>query len=290
MSTPGTVPTCPGPALPPGVQERTIEAGGVKFRCLAGGVSQGEPLLLLHGWPTWAEVWLPSLQVLGQRHAWIAPDLPSQNRSSSLPGKDRSMTAYRTALRALVDHLEWPRFSIVGNSMGASLALMMALDRPQRVSRVAAIDCAGLNAKFPGRTTRLYLPFALGCYLGAPGPGSVRKLLNKAVFHDPKFSNDAWVHALVANMAPKDRRSGYLATGVGLGKPDASVRSSLAQVQQPVLIASGRDDVQFTWQSAEEASHLLPHGQFAAIDGAGHFPMVEKPQETAKLLDAFLSP
>ncbi|HLQ42802.1 MAG TPA: short-chain dehydrogenase, partial [Thermoplasmata archaeon] len=48
-----------GQPLPASVQERYIEAGGVRFRFLQGGATSGLPILLLHGWPTWAEVWIP---------------------------------------------------------------------------------------------------------------------------------------------------------------------------------------------------------------------------------------
>ena len=48
--------------------------------------------------------------------------------------------------------------------------------------------------------------------------------------------------------------------------------------------------VQFSWESAERATHSIPGARFAAIDDAGHFPMVEKPEETSRLLSGFLDP
>src|SRR3989442_2606048 len=103
---------------------RFIEAGGVRFRFLQGGATGGFPILLLPGWPTWAEVWIPVAWVLGARHPWIAPDLPCQGQSSSLPGKARTLTAYRKAIAAFIDALALPRFAVVGNSMGGTLAIM----------------------------------------------------------------------------------------------------------------------------------------------------------------------
>jgi len=90
-----------------------VEAGGVTFRCLRGGTPLGAasrtPILFLHGYPAWAEVWLPLAAVLGAGHPWIAPDLPCHNRSSPLPGKDRSLSAYRRAVVALLDALALPK-------------------------------------------------------------------------------------------------------------------------------------------------------------------------------------
>ncbi len=280
--------TVPGQPLPASVRERFVEAGDVRFRYLQGGTTSGLPIVLLHGWPTWAEVWIPVAWVLGARHPWIAPDLPCQGQSSSLPGKARTLTAYRKAITAFIDALALPRFAIVGNSMGGTLAIMAALDRPERVAKVVVLDAAGLTPKLPGRTARMYLPFLLPCFVRAPGPKSVRKLLTKAVFHDPHFADDAWVNAIVAAWRPRGRRKGFMATGFALRRSDASVAADLGRIHVPTLVVSGRHDVQFPWRSAEEAATRIAGSRFGAIEDAGHFPMVEKPRETAQRISEFI--
>lgn len=280
--------TVPGQPLPASVRERFVEAGGVRFRYLEGGATSGLPILLLHGWPTWSEVWIPVAWILGARHPWIAPDLPCQGQSSLLPGKARTLTAYRRAINSFVDAIGLPRFAVVGNSMGGTLAIMGALDRPARVTKVVVLDAAGLTPKLPGRTARMYLPFLLPCFVRAPGSKSVRRLLTKAVFHDPRFADDDWVDAIVSAWRPRDRRKAFMATGFALRRGDASVAADLSRIEVPTLVLSGRYDVQFPWKSAEEAATQIPTSDFAAIEDAGHFPMVEKPRETAQRISEFL--
>src|SRR2546428_1579175 len=187
-----------GQHLPASVRERFLEAGGVRFRYLQGGITGGLPSLLLQGWPTWAEAGTPVAWVLGARHPWSAPARPCQGQSSLLPGKARTLTAYRRAIAALIDALALPRFAVIGNSMGGTLAIMAALDRPERVAKVVVLDAPGLTPKLPGRTARIYLPFLLPGFIPAPGPKTVRKLPTKAVFHYPRFPDEAWVNAIVA--------------------------------------------------------------------------------------------
>lgn len=280
--------TAPGSPLPPGVEEQFVDVGGVRFRYLKGGAGTGRPVVLLHGWPTWAEVWLPLARELGVHHPWVAPDLPGQGRSSPLPGTDRSLPAHRRAIAAFADALGFPRYAVIGNSMGGTLAIMLGLDRPGRVSQLAVLDAAGLTENFPGRTARMYLPFLLPCFLRAPGPGSVRSLLENAVFHDAHFADDAWVEAIVTAWKPRERRRGFMAVAFALRRPDASVAAELHRIGVPTLILSGREDRQFSWESAEEASHRVPQAQFGVIEGAGHFPMVERPTETARRILEFL--
>jgi pimeloyl-ACP methyl ester carboxylesterase len=116
----------------------------------------------------------------------------------------------------------------------------------------------------------------------------VRKLLVKAVFHDPRLADDAWVGAVVSAWGPRDRRRAYMATGFALRRSDASVHADLERLRVPTLVLSGREDAQFSWRSAEDASCRIPGARFGAIESAGHFPMVERPEETVRLLAGFL--
>jgi pimeloyl-ACP methyl ester carboxylesterase len=280
-------PSVPTNDPPAGVAVRWIDAGGVRFRCLVGS-GVGRPLLLLHGWPTWAEVWLPLVQRLNLGRPWFAPDLPCQGRSSLVPRAERNLTSYRKAVAAFADAMDLSGVDVIGNSMGGSLAVMLGVDRPDRVAKVATIDCAGFQAKFPGRTSRLYLPFLLPCLFRSPGTGSARKLLTRAIFHDPAQVSEAWVTAFVEGWRPRDRCKGYLDTAFALRHPDASVLDTARSLRAPLMVVCGRDDVQFSWQAQEGFAKSIPGARFAAIDSAGHFPMVERSAATAQALLPFL--
>ncbi len=282
-------PTTPLDRRPEEVREGFQEAGGLRLRYLEGGRGSGLPLLLLHGWPTWSEVWLPVARRLGSAHPWRALDLPCQGGSDLLPGRSRTLPEYRAALRAAVDAAPWPRFGLVGNSMGGTLALMLALDRPERIASVAVLDAAGLTPKLPGRTARMYLPFLLPSLFAAPGPARVRRLLVRAVFHDPRFAEGAWTDAMVRGWADRPRRRALIATAFALRRPDASVAGVLERLRLPVLIASGRQDPQFPWPSAQAAAGRVPGARFELLDAAGHFPMVEQPDAVSAILSSFFS-
>ncbi|HYY48632.1 MAG TPA: alpha/beta hydrolase [Thermoplasmata archaeon] len=280
--------------LPPGVYERFLEAGGIRFRSLSNtspGSAAGldRSILLLHGYPMWAEVWLPLVARLRTTRAWFAPDLPCHNRSGSLAKADRSVTGYRKAIQSLFDALGLTRATVVGSSLGGTLAIMLALDRAKDVERLIVLDAAGLVPTLPKKTVRLYLPFVLPSYLRAPGPKAVRKLLERAVFHDPRRIEVSWIESIADQWRPRSQRSAFIATGNALRRPDASVSTELERILVPTLLIWGRQDPQFDWRIGEAASRRIPNARFIPIEECGHFPMVEKPEETAAAVSAFLT-
>ena len=129
--------TSPVGPLPPGIDERLVRAGDIQFRYLTnakpGAPTKREaPILFLHGYPTWAEVWLPLAGKLEERRPWIAPDLPCHNRSAAFSGDDRSVSAYRRAMRSFFDAMRLEKAILIGSSLGGTLGIMLALDRPDK--------------------------------------------------------------------------------------------------------------------------------------------------------------
>src|SRR5439155_801634 len=181
-------------------------------------------------------------------------------------GNARTLTAYRNAIASFVDALDLPRFAIVGNSMGGTLAIMVALDRPARVAKVVVLDAAGLTPKLPGRTARMYLPFLLPSFVRAPGPKSVRKLLTKAVFHDPSFADDRVVNE-------------------GTGTGNDSVKRCEWALSDPALLAYHDTE----WGVPEHDDRKL--FEFLVLEGAqaglSWLTVLKKRENFRKALDGF---
>src|SRR5207244_3987746 len=83
-------------------------------------------------------------------------------------------------------------------------------------------DAAGLTPTLPKKTVRLYAPFVLPAYLRHPRARDVRRLLERAVFHDPRYADDAWVNTIVEQWKPRSRRAAFIATANALRPPATS--------------------------------------------------------------------
>lgn len=123
---------------------------------LRSGTPGATPVLALHGWLDNAASFIPLAAHLPAIDL-VAIDLPGHGRSAGLPaGADYSFAgALHTVLDA-ADGLGWPRFALLGHSMGAGLASLIAAGAPLRVSRLLAIEALGaLPESAENTTTRL---------------------------------------------------------------------------------------------------------------------------------------
>lgn len=119
-----------------------VDVGDVRLRARTGG--SGPPVLLLHGHPQTHVMWHRVAPVLAERCTVVAADLRGYGDSSvpptaadHAPYSKRAMAADQVALMA---SLGFDRFAVVGHDRGGRVAYRMALDSPERVTRLAVLD------------------------------------------------------------------------------------------------------------------------------------------------------
>ena len=121
-----------------------------------GALRQGEPdapkVLALHGWLDNAASFVPLAEHLHGIDL-VAIDQPGHGRSAHLPpGTDYSFVGAMNAVLDVADALGWDRFALLGHSMGAGIASLIAAACPQRIERLLAIEALGALAETPERT------------------------------------------------------------------------------------------------------------------------------------------
>src|SRR5579864_5433353 len=114
------------------------ERGQGRLRYLTGGT--GAPLVLLHTVRTQAEHFRHLIPLVSHRYTVYALDLPGMGYSEIVPGASYEEPAMRAGVQRLLTALELYEVTLVGESMGAVLALTTAADLPQRIRRVVAVN------------------------------------------------------------------------------------------------------------------------------------------------------
>ena len=112
----------------------------------------GPRVLALHGWLDNAASFVPLADHLAGIQL-VAPDLPGHGRSAHLaPGAEYTSGVAVNAVLDIADALGWERFALLGHSMGAGIASLVAAACPQRIERLVAIEALGALAEVPEGT------------------------------------------------------------------------------------------------------------------------------------------
>ncbi|WP_242112109.1 alpha/beta fold hydrolase [Luteimonas aquatica] len=138
------------------MQDFSLEIPLGRITALRAGTPGAPRVLALHGWLDNAASFVPLAPHLHGIDL-VAPDLPGHGGSVHLPrGADYSFAGAMHNVLDIADALGWDRFALLGHSMGAGIASLVAAGSPQRVTRLLAIEALGALPEAPERTvTRL---------------------------------------------------------------------------------------------------------------------------------------
>lgn len=146
------------PPMFPGFKQARIKAGEVTIHTVYGG--QGPPVLLLHGWPETHVAWHKIAPLLAKDFTVVAPDLRGYGDSDRPPGDTAHVTYSKKKMAKdqveVMRALGFERFHLVGHDRGGRVAHRMALDHPQRVTKLVVLDIVPTLAVFraPAETVK----------------------------------------------------------------------------------------------------------------------------------------
>jgi pimeloyl-ACP methyl ester carboxylesterase len=118
-----------------------ITVGELMFDGLAAGPGGGEPVLLLHGWPEFADCWRPIMQALAEAgYRTIAVD----QRGYSPGARPFNVTDYTldrlvADTLSFADQLQWTTFHLIGHDWGGMVAWTLAGDHPDRLRSLSVL-------------------------------------------------------------------------------------------------------------------------------------------------------
>ncbi len=96
----------------------------------------GEPVILIHGIPTWGYLWHKLIPVLSEQNRVIAPDLIGFGYSDKSDNFDRSIARQAELLDAWMENLGIESANIVAHDIGGGAALRLATLFPNRVKKL----------------------------------------------------------------------------------------------------------------------------------------------------------
>ena len=270
---------------------------------------RGQPVLLLHGFSgsglSWAGVAGP-----GERFRAIVPDLPGHGgtgwaAAEPAPGTGRAgrpvangpkdagrsrASVERTAddLATILRRLGASRVHVVGYSLGARVALRLAIVHPEVIGRLVLeapsagiVDPAARESRVALDTERARLVVEEGIEAFAERWEAEPVLAGEAAL--PAAARESQRAIRRAN-TPLGLAASLLYAGQGAMEP---LHDRLVEVRAPVLVIVGADDP--VRARAEAVAAAIPGARLATVAGAGHAPHLERPDRFHALVLDFLT-
>ena len=263
------------------------DRGQGRLRYVAGGT--GAPLVMLHTVRTQAEHFRHLIPLVQKQYTVYALDLPGMGYSQIVPGASYAEPAMRAAVKDFITRLDLRDVTLLGESMGAVLALTTAADLPERVQRIVAVnpyDYAGGIAR-SSLLARLIVTGVLAPGVGPMLAGLEPRPIMRAVLSGGVVDKTALRADYLDELLKVGRRPGYpvVARAVYANLPSlVATRSRYPQVSAPVHLIYGEKD--WSRPSDRQANkQLLPAAEFVQVPGAGHFIVLERPDVAAKVLN-----
>ena len=234
-------------------------------------------VLLLHAGIADRRMWAPQVEALeAAGHRPLAPDLPGFGETALEPGT----IAYVDDAASLLDGPT----PVVGCSFGGRVALELAAARPDLVERLVLIG-AGLGSWEWSESARAGFAeeeeaLERGDLAAAAAQQAQMWLADDAAPEVRRLTEAMTIRSYELQL-PFDGQ-------VKAVWPEVSAEARLAEIDVPTLVVVGSEDVDDVKVVAERLAAEIPGARLQTIEGAGHLPSLERPEELNRLLLDFL--
>jgi len=256
-------------------------------------VGQGPAVLLVHGFGGSMWQWEHQQAALAAHFRVITPDLIGAGLSDK-PDIEYRPEQLLDFLTGFLDALQISQAVVVGNSMGAGLAIGLALDHPERVSQLILID--GLpahvmeNLKSP--SLRRVLTTSAPPWLVSFGNWLVGGLMLDSTLREFVYDATLLTPAVLDRSNHNRQRPGLfkalLTVGTNLPLWEQHFAPRIGTITHRTLIVWGEEDRVFPLSSGETLHHTITGSTFVRIPKAGHIPQWERPELVNSELITFI--
>ena len=283
-----------------GPDSRFVTAGGIDVHYTETG--SGEPaIVLLHGFGASTFSWRDVVGPLAERGRVIAFDRPAfglterpmrgeWDPDAFADGSPYSPAAQADLVVALLDAWGIDRAVLVGHSAGGSIAVLTALEHPDRVEALVLVDAAVYTE---GGPPALVYPLLTTPQMRRIGPLIARSIGGGA---GDRFLEFAWYDP---TLITPEIRAGYRAPlqvadwdralwELTVARSPQRLAKRVGEIACPTLVVTGAEDAVVPPADAERLAAEIPGAEYVSIEAAGHVPHEERPEPFVNAVYRFL--
>lgn len=277
------------------ITSRDIAANGFTFHCREAGPQDGEPVILLHGFPETSHMWTPLIPVLAEAgYRVLAPDQRGYSPGARPEGiENYSYARIASDVVALADAVGFGRFHLVGHDWGAGAGWAVVARYPERVASFAALSVPHVGAfgrairEDPDQAQRsTYITF-----FQEPGVAEAALSANdfaglKNVWSASSEAEKAEYLALFSQPGALTGALNWYRGSRGIDPNDPEMQ--FGEVTTPTVLIWGNQDTAIGRKGVDDAAAYMkgPY-KFVELD-AGHWLIQEKPAEVIAEVAAHL--
>lgn len=245
-------------------------------------VGNGEPIVLLHGYPFNRSLWREQVEVLKETHRVITPDLRGLGESPL--AETATMDEMANDVAALLDSFEIEKAIIGGLSMGGYVTLAFTRLFPHRVKGLILADTRPQSDTEEGKQNReKHAQKALSDGMGAIAEEMLPKLLAPStITEQPEIVSR--VREMIVTTNPQGAAKAQRGMARRLDHTEM-----LSNINIPALIIVGSEDVLTPPADSEKMNQAIPNSLLVIIEGAGHCSNLENPEMFNAALMSFLN-
>ncbi|HNC98822.1 MAG TPA: alpha/beta fold hydrolase [Myxococcota bacterium] len=272
--------------------EHWIDANGGRQHYVDEG--KGDPILFVHGNPTWSFYWRAAIVHFRDRYRCVAPDHIGCGRSDKPQDWSYRLADHIGNLENLVLKLDLRNITLVVHDWGGAIGLGMAGRHPDRIARLCITNTAAFpSSRIPLRIAMCRIPgfgaLAVQGFNGFAGAATImasEKGLSPQVKAGLLAPYDSWANRIATlrfvEDIPMDPAHPSYATLQG-------VEQGLARLSHlPTTLCWGEKDWCFTPHFREEFQRRMPAAEVVKVEEAGHYVMEDAPERVQDCLEQLL--
>ncbi len=271
----------------PEIPIRTTSVNGVNLRYIETG--EGAPLVLLHTLRTQLDMFQKVIPELSRHFRVIALDYPGHG-FSDIPRQEYSADFFVETIAAFLEEMNIENAVVAGESIGGSIALLLAARHNRRVKRVIAINpydyAAGAGLRRSSWLANLIFGLNNIPILGATFQRLRMYMIVRQIFLGGVFHKDAFPPQLLKEMNAVGNRAGHLRALMSLVRhwPGwEKARAEYGKIEIPALLLYGDHD----WsRPGEREANLkdIPGAKMTTVKDSGHFMSVDAPADVTRAI------
>lgn len=243
---------------------------------------RGQPVILLHGWLGSWGYWLKTMETLKGQYRCYALDFWGFGESGKLRNSYQ-VTDFVRLVDQFMDRLGIEKAPIVGHSMGGTVAILLALHKPERTKKIIVV-----GSPIVGSSLNIFLRLA-----GKPWIASLvwqmPAVLQLGIrLFSPYIVKDwpIWYKMITRDLSQTTLEAFFLSIG-SLHQTD--LRPQLPGITTPIMGIYGVGDNVVAPTQANVITNNVPISRVKMMPGSGHFPMLDEPQAFNSYLAEFLA-